>query len=409
MRLIAVDLYWHSKFDTLIASGYNSQKVVCTPSEDPLYPCWQRVCVESVFRVMPLKRYSAEAFGVLTICLVALLVLLGFVCIAYLLHLRSRVLRQGFIQLSYFNGPWIIRISFILFTIWWGFGEIIRLNFLRRQGRVLNAVNLKWQENICKCYIVSNLGFAEPCMFLTLVFLLRAPLQNIDTGILSRKWNWKTAGYVILYCLPVFVLQLILILILPELRKKRELSPYFTRAFVPLMQNSGDIVLCTYPLLNTILLGLFASILTAYLFWLGGQILKLVVNKGLRKRVYILIFSVLSLLQLRVVLLGLSVLSKPEQFLFEALAFSAFLVQLCCAGVCICILVCYPVKDCLALGNLQDLEARRSVFLDVQNDTVSLIADQSHLEGSSGTNTERSFDASTSTGAFVELSRFSPS
>ncbi|KAL4278014.1 hypothetical protein GQ457_03G000650 [Hibiscus cannabinus] len=246
-------------------------------------------------------------------------------------------------------------------------------------------------------------------MFLTLVFLLRAPLQNIDTGILSRKWNWKTAGYVILYCLPVFVLQLILILILPELRKERELSPYFTRAFVPLMQNSDDIALCTYPLLNTILLGLFASILTAYLFWLGGRILKLVVNKGLRKRVYILIFSVLSLLQLRVVLLGLSVLSKPEQFLFEALAFSAFLVQLCCAGVCICILVCYPVKDCLALGNLHDLEARRSVFLDVQNDTVSLIADHSHLEGSPGINTERSFDASTSTGAFVELSRFSPS
>ncbi|KAK8626580.1 hypothetical protein V6N13_134220 [Hibiscus sabdariffa] len=275
MRFIAVDLYGHSKFNTLIASGYNSQKVACTPSEDPL-------------DILP--KHS-----------------------------------------------------------------------------------------------------------------------NIDTGILSRKWNWKTAGYVILYCLPVFVLQLILILILPELRKERELSPYFTRAFVPLMQNSDDIALCTYPLLNTILLGLFASILTAYLFWLGGWILKLVVNKGLRKRVYILIFSVLSLLQLRVVLLGLSVLSKPEQFLFEALAFSAFLVQLCCAGVCIFILVCYPVKDCLALGNLHDLEARRSVFLDVQNDTVSLIADHSHLEGSPGINTERSFDASTSTGAFVELSRFSPS
>ncbi|GMJ12607.1 candidate G-protein Coupled Receptor 1 [Hibiscus trionum] len=358
---------------------------------------------------MPLKRYSAEAFGALTICLVAVLVLLGFVCIAYLFYLRSRVLRQGFIQLSYFNGPWIIRITFILFTIWWGFGEIIRLNFLRRQGRVLNAVNLKWQENICKCYIVSNLGFAEPCMFLTLVFLLRAPLQNINTGILSRKWNGKTVGYVILYCLPVFVLQLILILILPELHKERELSPYFTRAIVLVMENSDDIALCTYPLLNTILLGLFASILTAYLFWLGGRILKLVINKGLRKRVYTLIFSVLSLLLLRVVLLGLSVLSKPEQFLFEALAFSAFLVQLCCAGICICILVCCPVKDCLALRNLNDLETRRSVFLYVQNDTVSLIAGQSHLEGSPEINTEKSFDASTSTGAFVELSRFSPS
>ncbi|KAE8716898.1 hypothetical protein F3Y22_tig00110105pilonHSYRG00016 [Hibiscus syriacus] len=355
---------------------------------------------------MPLKIYSAEAFGVLTICLVGLLVLLGLVCIAYLFYLRSRVLRQGFIQISYFNGPWIIRISFILFTIWWAFGEIVRLNFLRRQGIVLNAFNLTWQENICKCYIVSNLGFAEPCMFLTLVFLLRAPLQDINTGILSRKWNGKTAGYVILFCLPVFILQLILILILPELGKGRELSPYFTRTIVPARQNSDDIALCTYPLLSTVLLGLFASILTIYLCWIGGRIIKLVINRCLRKRVYALVFSVLSLLQLRVVLLGLSVLSKPEQFMFEALAFSAFFVQLCCAGVCICILVYYPVKDCLVLGNLHDLEAT-SVFLDVQNDTVSLISNQNQLEGSPGINTRRSLDASTSTGAFVELSRFS--
>ncbi|XWS67450.1 hypothetical protein CRYUN_Cryun04dG0007500 [Craigia yunnanensis] len=374
---------------------------------------------------MPLTRYSAEAFGVLTICLVALLILLGLMCIAYSFYLRSRVLRQGFIQLSYFSGPWIIRITFILFSIWWGFGEIIRLNFLRQQGRVLNALNLRWQENICRCYIVSNLGFAEPCLFLTLVFLLRAPLQNMDTGILSRKWNGKTAGYVLLYCLPLFVLQLIIILIGPELHKdRRELPLYFTRTAAPGMQNSDDIVLCTYPLLNTILLGLFATVLTAYLFWLGRRILKLVINKGLQKRVYTLIFSVSSFLPLRVLLLGLSVLSKPEHILFEALAFSAFLVLLCCAGVCICMLVYCPVADCLALGNLHDLEARGRVVLDDPNDTVSLIVNQSHLEGNVGISPERNSDASTkrgsisfrtfekdgtSTGAFVELSLFSPS
>ncbi|XP_022762712.1 uncharacterized protein LOC111308565 [Durio zibethinus] len=376
---------------------------------------------------MPLTRYSAEAFGVLTICLVALLILLGLLCIAYSIYLRSRVLRLGFIQLSYFSGPWIIRITFILLAIWWGFGEIVRLNFLRRQGRVFNTLNLKWQENVCKFYIVSNLGFAEPCLFLTLVFLLRAPLQNMDTGILSRKWNGKTAGYVLLYCIPVFVLQLILILIGPELRKdRRELPPYFTRtATTPVMQNSADdIALCTYPLLNTILLGLFATVLTAYLCWLGMRILKLVINKGLQKRVYTLIFSVSSFLPLRVLLLGLSVLSKPEQFLFEALAFSAFVVLLCCAGVCICVLVYCPVADCLALGNLHNFEVRRRVVLDDQNDTVSLIANQSHIEGSVGISPERNSDVSTkrgsisfrtfekdgtSTGAFVELSLFSPS
>ncbi|TYI97712.1 hypothetical protein E1A91_D01G162700v1 [Gossypium mustelinum] len=359
---------------------------------------------------MPLTRYSAETFGVLTICLVALLILLGLVCIGYSFYLHSRVLRQGFIQLSYFTGPWIIRITFILFAIWWGFGEITRLNFLRRQGRVLNALNLKWQENICKCYIVSNLGFAEPCLFLTLVFLLRAPLQNIDTGILSRKWNGKTAGYVLLYCFPLSVLQLILILIGPDLHKeRRELPPYFTRTATRVMENSDSIALCTYPLLNTILLGVFATVMSVYLFWLGRRILNLVINKGLQKRVYTLILSVSSFLPLRVLLLGLSVLSKPEQFVFEVLAFSAFVVLLCCVGVCICMLICCPVVDCIALGNLLDVEGRS----DDQNDAaVSLIGNQNHLVSSPERNSRngsisfRTFekDGTAATGALVELS-----
>ena len=49
------------------------------PPEDFLYPCCQRACVESVHRVMPLSRFAAEAFGVVTICLVAILVLLGLI------------------------------------------------------------------------------------------------------------------------------------------------------------------------------------------------------------------------------------------------------------------------------------------------------------------------------------------
>ncbi|KAM4126111.1 hypothetical protein ACB094_01G364200 [Castanea mollissima] len=365
---------------------------------------------------MPLTRFSADAFGVVTICLVALLILLGLLCVIYSIYFRSRIHSQGFNQLSYFSGPWIIRITFILFAIWWGFGEVIRLSLLRR------AINLKWQETVCKCYIVSNLGFAEPCLFLTLVFLLRAPLQKMELGILSRSWNGKTAGYIILYCLPMFLLQLFVILILPQLHREsqRKLPSYFTAA----TERVDNITICTYPLLSTIFLGIFAMILTAYLFWLGSRILKLVINKGLQKRVYMLIFSVSSFLPLRVLLLGLSVLVKPDPILFQVLVLLAFLALLCCAGVCICMLVYYPVADSLALGNLQDIEARRRVD-DDHNDTISLIANQSHLEEESGRiSPSRNSDASTkrgsisfrtferdgtSMGTFVELSLFSPS
>lgn len=379
--------------------------------------------MESVLRVMPQTRFAADTLGVLTVCLVALLILLGFLCIIYLFYFRSRIRSQGFAQLRYFSGPWIIRITFILFAIWWGFGEITRLSLLRREGRVLNTLNLKWQETVCKCYIVSNLGFAEPCLFLTLVFLLRAPLHTMESGILSRKWNGKTAGYILFYCLPMLLLQLFVILIGPKLHQKeslRKLPSYFTST----MNRTDEIVLCTYPLLSTILLGIFAIILTAYVFWLGRQILKLVINKGLQKRVYTLIFSVSSFLPLRVTLLGFSVLSKPEHFQFEALAFLAFLALLCCAGVCICMLVYCPVADSLALGSLQDLEGRRRLN-DDQNETISLIANQSHMEESAGLSPSRNSDVSTkqrgsisfrasekdgsSRGPFVELSLFSPS
>ncbi|KAJ7946553.1 Plasminogen activator inhibitor [Quillaja saponaria] len=248
---------------------------------------------------------------------------------------------------------------------------------------------------------------------------------------MSQKWNGKTAGYVLLFCLPVFVLQLFVILIGPQFHKNnssaRKLPRYFTSTASSSMKRERDIAICTYPLFSTILLGLFAFVLTAYLLWLGRRILKLVINKGLQKRVYTLIFSVSSFLPLRVIFLGLSVLSKPEHFMFEAFAFLAFLALLCCTGVCICMLVYYPVADSLALGNLQDLEARRRISGD-QTETISLIANQSHLEDhieeNIGSSLGRNSDASAkrgsisfrtlerdgnSTGTYVELSLFSPS
>lgn len=371
--------------------------------------------MESVLWVMPQSRFVADALGVVTICLVAVLVLLGLFCIIYSFYFRSRIHGQGLIQLSYFSGPWIIRITYIFFAVWWGVGEIIRLNLLRQHGRVFDALTLEWQENVCKCYIISNLGFAEPGLFLTLILLLRASLQR--SGTLSHKWNVKTAGFVLLYCLPMFILQLVVILIGPKYKKEHnpKLPSYFIRAASS--NTNHDTAFCTYPLLSTIFLGIFATILTVYLFWLGRRILHLVINKGLQKRVYTLIFSISSFFPLRVLLLGLSVLSHPENPLFDAIAFLSFLSLLCCAGVGICMLVYLPIADSLSLRSLPiDTEGR--------GDTISLIPNQSPVEGSlvsspgrnssgSGKRGSISFRAmekdEASGAAFVELSLFNPS
>ncbi|KAK6139536.1 hypothetical protein DH2020_026736 [Rehmannia glutinosa] len=366
---------------------------------------------------MPVTRSIADALGVVTICLVAVLVLLGLFCIVYSFYFRSRIHGQGLVQLSYFSGPWIIRITYIFFAVWWGIGEIIRLNLWRRNGRVFDALTFQWQENVCKCYIISNLGFAEPCLFLTLVFLLRASLQR--SGTLSRKWNVKTAGFVLLYCFPMFILQLVVILIGPKYKRDHnpKLPSYFIEASSS-QQTNDDIAFCTYPLLSTIFLGLFATVLTIYLFWLGRQILHLVINKGLQKRVYTLIFSISSFFPLRVLLLGLSVLSDPGRLVFDAIAFLAFLSLLCCAGVGICLLVYLPIADSLSLRTLQrDLEARQGT----SDDTVSLITNLSPLEGSLVSSPGRNSSGSAKRGSisfrtmekdesgFVELSLFDPS
>lgn len=346
--------------------------------------------MESTVWVMSVIRVASDALGVVTICLVSLLTLLGLFCILYSCYFRARIHSQGYIRLNYFSGPWIIRITFILFSIWWGFGEIIRLSLLRRRGRILDELSFQWQETICKCYIVSNLGFAEPCLFLTLVFLLRAPLE-MGSRILTHKWNAKTACCIILYCVPSFTLQLFVILIGPQLNKVsisgKELPHYFTSS----TRKSGTMALCAYPLLSTIIHGLFAIILTIYLFWLGRQILQLVLNKGLRKRVKILILSAFSFLMIRVLLIGLTVLSNPEHFLFETVAFSSFLCLLCCAGLCIILLVYYPVADSLGFGNQSQS--------NLESDCYS---SRSHVEENSESSLPTRRDSS-----YVELSLFS--
>uniref|UniRef100_A0A7N0R8W2 Uncharacterized protein n=1 Tax=Kalanchoe fedtschenkoi TaxID=63787 RepID=A0A7N0R8W2_KALFE len=372
---------------------------------------------------MPLTRFVADVVGVVTICLVALLILLGLICIFYSLYLRCRIYSQGFIQLNYFTGPWIVRITYILFAIWWGLGEIARLDFLR-QERVLSDIGFEWQETVCRGYIISNMGFSEPCLFLSLVLLLRAPLQKVESGPLSQKWNGKALRSVVLWCFPVLVLQLTAILAGPKLNHYRNgsklLPDHFIRAATAFsLEGKDTIALCTFPLLSTIIFGVFATILTLYLMWVGRRIYNLVISQVLQRRIYIIILLAAVCLPLRYILLGLTALSKPQEYLFQALAFMAFLAPLSCILVCIFILVYCPAADSLALGSLQDLEARRRADND-QSDVISLIANQSYIEESSRNSPGRISGASTKTesisfrtddrtGAFVELSLFSPS
>lgn len=342
---------------------------------------------------MPLTRFSADPFGVITVVLVALLVLLGLFCIYRSLYFQIRILRREFLQLVYFNGPWVTRIVLVLVAIWWGIWEILRLTLLKEKLRLFSSVT--WQMNVCKLYILSNFGFAEPSIFLTLIFLLHSSLQKRESGTLSQRWNRKAILYVLLFCLPVLIMQVVLVFIGPKLNEKanRRMSRYI---------NTSSMVegnhICTYPLFSTSFLGLFDVLLILYAMYVGRRLLSLVINKGLRRRVYWLTASIFLLLPLRVGLLVLSAFLLPGSMAFETNVFIAFCMMLVCAVVGIITLVYYPVADSLALRDFGQIEVVEFPYDDYYHDGSSLIANDSQLDTGSYIDTRNS-DASTKRGS----------
>lgn len=346
----------------------------------------------TVLRVMPLTRVAADAFGVLTIALFALFAALGLFCIFQSVYFRCRIRRgSSFLLLGYFNGPWVTRIALILITIWWGVGEIVRLSFLKKKL----FSSLVWQRNICDVYILSNLGFAEPGIFFAFAFLLHGSLQKRELGTLNQRWNWKSMAYMLVFCIPVFLVQAVLVFVGPKFVRdensepgRRKIAKYFIRTSMAV----GDTSVCTYPLFGTIFLGLVDAILMSYVSYVGTRVLSLVINKALRRRVSLLMLSVLCFLPIRVLLLGFSVLPKPGDVAFEGIIFLSFLMMLSCTTVGILLLVYYPVADSLALRDIGHREIAEMVpYDDYYYEGASLVANQSfqEIERNSDTSTKR--------------------
>lgn len=345
----------------------------------------------AVLRVMPLTREAADAFGVATITLFAIFAVLGLFCIFQSIYFRFRIRRGAFIPLGYFNGPWVTRIVLILITIWWGVGEIVRLSFLKR--KLFSSILL--QKGVCDAYILSNLGFAEPSIFFAFAFLLHGSLQKRELGTLNQRWNWKTIGYMLVFCVPVFFVQALLVFVGPTFVKdennthgRKKIAKYFIRTSMPV----GDTNICTYPLFGTIFLGLIDAILMSYVSYVGSRVLSLVINKALRRRVSLLMLSVLFFLPIRVLLLGFSVLPQPGDVAFEVIIFLSFLMMISCTTVGVLLLVYYPVADSLALREIGQREITEMVpYDDYYYEGASLVANQSfrEIERNSDTSTKR--------------------
>lgn len=290
---------------------------------------------------------TVDALGWATLVLVIALCLASLFCIAYVLYFRSQVRRGHLLALQEFNAVWGVRIMLITCAMFWGLIELLRLPLLRHPGGPFHDWSLQQQGALCEAHTVLSFGVMEPCFFLTALFLVQGSVRDAPFEPL-RKWNQKTVSLILACCLPVLGLQAALVIVtskMPADGRVLHLPAYFSRSYTIDSQDA----ICTFPLISTLVLGLFSCIYNCCFLWQGCRMVALVINKRLQIRVCGLVLSLAILLPVQIFFMGLSVLAMPGNLVFELLAFLSFLTVLLCVLVGEGILVVQPIADAMAV------------------------------------------------------------
>lgn len=116
------------------------------------------------------------------------------------------------------------------------------------------------------------------------------------------------------------------------------------------MNGGDDNLTCTYPLISTITFGAFAIFYVMFFSLACWRVGTIVINKGLRVRIYMLAFTVIASISAQLVFLASSVFWKSLDLPFDWLGFVVFLTVLLCAAVGEGILVIKPITDAMAVG-----------------------------------------------------------
>ncbi|XP_050237989.1 uncharacterized protein LOC126687470 [Mercurialis annua] len=278
-----------------------------------------------------------------TLCCISSLLLLSLISLAFVFHLRfkSRDARK----LQSFNSLWTVRFLLVTFIILWAFSELLRLSFFRRKYLFpfLPSLTLKQQANFCKVHVVFSFGFFEPGFLVTQLFLV-----NVSIKKRTPHGCWAVV-FVLATCFPVLFMQVLLVFFsgLDQL----PLADVFLRSSKIWRNDIGDeVVLCVYPLMSSIIFGSF-GIWYLIVFALSCfKMVTLVINKGLRIRIYGLAFTVLIMLPLEIIFLVLSIIWGPEEMPYSAFAFLVFATTLVIAAMGEGIMVIKPIVDSLAAG-----------------------------------------------------------
>ncbi|KAJ9174325.1 hypothetical protein P3X46_017360 [Hevea brasiliensis] len=274
-----------------------------------------------------------------TLCCISGLLLLSLISLAFVFHLRLKSRNSHHLQR--FNSLWTVRFLLVSFITLWALNELFRLSFFRRKYLfpIISSLTLKQQTSFCKFHIVFSLGFYEPGFLITQLFLVNVSIQKK-----TPRSSWAIA-FVLANCFPVLFLQILFVFFSGT---QLPLPEFFLTSSV--VSKSDDVLLCEYPLMSSIIFGAFG------IWYLIGfslscfKVVNVVINKGLRLRIYALAFVVLIMLPIQILFLGLSVLWGPEEVLYASIAFLVFGTTLVIAAVGEGILVIKPIVDSLAAG-----------------------------------------------------------
>ncbi|XP_028790706.1 uncharacterized protein LOC114746641 [Neltuma alba] len=269
---------------------------------------------------------------------VSALILLSLLSLCFIFHLRLK--SKSLLHLQDFNSLWTVRFLLVLFIFFWALSQLL---LPLRLFSFLSPIPLPRQAELCRLHIVLSLGFFQPAFLVTLLFLLNASIRKKTP---NDSW---AISFVLLTCLPISLVHLLFILLRPyELRLPLS---FHQTSVVRTIDDSGiETVLCAYPLLNSIV---FAAFGVSYGLWFlcsTWKVLSLVINKGLRIRIYGLAFAVLGSLTVQIVFLGVMALWNPDEDLYSVATLVVFLSALCSATAGEGILVIKPISDALDAG-----------------------------------------------------------
>lgn len=281
-----------------------------------------------------------SALDLATLSLILALLLLSSLSFFFIFHLRLK--SQTAPPLQGFNSLWTVKLLLVSSITLWALTELLRAPFFRRRYLYPSPLSLSQQAGLCKLHSILSLGLFQPAFLVTLLFLV-----NVSIKQQSPRAIWAVT-FVLGTCLPLTLLQSFFTYFYPIYPP---LPEYFFRSSVQFRDGFGnDTVLCTNPLLGTIVFGAFIIIYCLCFLLSCWKVISVVINRGLRARIYGLAFGLLIPLPVQVVLLVMSAFSLPEKPVFGGIEFGIFVAPMACAVVGEGVLVFKPIADALAAG-----------------------------------------------------------